>query len=146
MFDSIFLGRHRDRSRESQIVHELQTCGFGRMQLRSLEVRHLAEILKENEHILAAAFGHNEERDRSVIIATDMRVIAIDYMPLFHSVDEISYSSIQGVSVSAAALRAVVILHVSGRDVVLRRVKLGMAQQFAEYIETRSIDLYSTPR
>lgn len=143
MFDFPFSGYRRDRSRELKIASELRGCGFGVMQMRSLEVRHLADILKINERIMAAVSGRNENNDRSIIIATDMRVVAIDYMPLFHSVDEISYGSIQGVTVSAVVLRAVVILHVSGRDVVLRQVKLGMAQQFADYVETRSIDLYS---
>ena len=129
------------KSHEEQIIDELKDCGFSFWQLKSLEVRHLVDFLESNEHILAAVYGYNTGNDRCIIVGTNMRIVYMDYVPMFRSVDEMSYANIQGVTYVTNVLRSTVTLHPSHRDLTLRWVRSGMARRFIDYIEMKSVEV-----
>jgi hypothetical protein len=140
MLDALLSGLSSDEARNAKIIKELRSCGFNFWQLKSLEVKHLADFLEKDEHILAAAYGHNPDKDKSIIVATDMRIVYMDYIPLFYSIDEVSYSAVRGVTYSTNGLRSTITLHTSQMDLTLRYIKLGMAKKFVDFIETKSIE------
>ena len=130
--------KHRLRIKE-----EMRDAGLSPAQLRYAEVRHLPSIIKNDEHVKAAIFGHIKSGGVAIMVATNRRVIYIDHTPMVDNLDEFNYLTISGISYSSNRLSCAVTMHSSLDDRTLERVKNHQAKKFISYIETKSIDLPS---
>lgn len=136
-----------EKTHEQQIKDELRAAGLSWFELSKFTSHHLPRIIHPNEHVQAAVFGRKKESlgfmgsTEGMLVATDERVIFIDHRPGYTTMDEISYDVISGVNISAAALFASVTLFSKVENYKLTYAKLKCARIFADYIESRTMDM-----
>lgn len=122
-----------------RIRQELTDAGASSYGLLKLESRYLPQIIHEDEHIEAIAYGkHN--KDSSMLIATSKRVIFLDRKPGITNHDEVSYDMVSGVARDSAGLYSTVTLHTRVRDYSLSFVRQEPALRFVKYIEQRRLE------
>ncbi len=133
-------------TRYAQVVDELRACGFNPWGLIYSECRELPTLLRSDEHIRGAIYGHNES-GRALLVATDERLVFIDKKPLFLKVEEITYDMITGLSFFQGGLSATVILHTRIGDYSIKTMNKPCAIHFRDYMELHALkDIYDTRR
>lgn len=121
-----------------RVRKELLAAGVTKYGLLKGESRHLAKIIHEDEHIGGVVYGRYKKTS-AMLVATELRVLFLDYKILFRKSDELSYDIISGVSLNDQATYAGVTLHTRLGDYMVRFVNLKAAHQFADFVETRKI-------
>lgn len=122
---------------ELRIIEELSDIGFGFWQLRRAESKYIASIIGKDEHILSAIYGHVPSNGKAVLVATDLRVIYLDHVPIFEKLDEFPYDSITGITYSINVFMSKIILHTTLGDRTLEHVKHRTSESFVNYIEAK---------
>lgn len=124
---------------DERIKKELLAAFMSSYGLLKPEVRHLPEMIHENEHIGGIIFGRYE-KGSAVLVATDRRVLFLDYKPLVKTSDELSYDVVSGISLGSQGLHSKVVLHTRLGDYPLRYVNSRSARHFVKYIEGKQIE------
>lgn len=122
-----------------RVKSELRKAGVTRYGLLKGESRKLPQIIHPEEHIHAAVYGRCQQGS-AMLVATERRVIFIDWKPLYTTSDEISYDVIAGVTYGQQGLVSTVTLHSRIGDYQLRYVNIGVARKFVAYMEKRQLE------
>lgn len=133
--------RHEDR-----IVRELRKAGvtsYGRLKFVG---RHISSIVRPEEHIEAAVYGRYQESTWGLLsfaagwlIATDHRMIFIDWKPGFIHFDELGYDAVTGQQKTQAGFFASYTLHTKSGDRVIRFANKRCVNQFMQVVEARKL-------
>jgi general stress protein 26 len=119
---------------QQRIKQELRAAGISGYALRKAEGRYLPQLVREDEHIMAAIYGRTD-RGSAMLVATDRRVLFVDKKPFMTMSDEISYEVVGGVGISQeAGLFVSVVLHTRMGDYAVRFVNPQSAKTFEHYI------------
>lgn len=136
----------------ARIFEELRKAGVSSYGKIKLESDYLPNIIHENEHIMAVAYGRTIKEknpsftklmflaDSAMLVATESRVIYLDRKPAYSYSDEITYDVVAGVTYGEQGLFASLTLHTRLGDYVLRYVNEKSAKKFVEYIEKRRLE------
>lgn len=84
-----------DEDHAKRVKAELIKAGVTTYGLMKAESRHLPEHVHEDEHIGGVVYGRYEGGS-GMIVATDKRVLFLDYKPFYKSTDEIHYDVVSG--------------------------------------------------
>lgn len=133
-----------DEAHSKRIKSELVKAGMTPYGLMKAESRHLPEHVHEDEHIGGVVYGRYEGGS-GMIVATNKRVIFLDYKPFYKSTDEIHYDVVSGVSVNKQDGYSGVVMHTRLGDYKLRFVNNKCASHFARYMEEKADALVETP-
>lgn len=129
---------------QQRVRQELKSAGISGYALHKAEGRYLPQLIQDDEHIMAAAYGRTDIGS-AMLIATDRRVLYLDKKPLMAVSDEISYEVVSGVGVSQeAGLFVAVTLHTRMGDYSIRYVNPSSARKFQRYIG--KVRLEGSPR
>lgn len=134
--------RQRDSVQKQQVRRELREAGLNWLDMLTIESHYIHNLIHPNEHIQAAVCGRsNLGALPALIIATNLRVIYLHRIPLFMTMDEISYDLVTGISYNKIGpWYAAVTLHTRNGDYELTFVNLRAANKFVETMEQSSID------
>lgn len=133
-----------DEEHAKRVKAELVKCGTTGYGLLKAEARHMPEVIHEDEHIGGVVYGRYEGGS-GTIVATDKRVLFLDFKPFYRSIDEIHYDVVSGVSVNKQDGYAGVVLHTRLGDYKLRFVNLKCANHFAKFMEKKSQEMEVSP-
>jgi len=133
---------HRDSLTEQLVRQELRAAGLNWLDMLTIESHYIHKLIHPDEHIQAAVSGRsNLGALPALIIATNLRVIYLHRIPLFMTMDEISYDLVTGISYNKIGpWYAAVTLHTRNGDYELTFVNLQAANKFVETMEQSSID------
>ncbi len=123
---------------DQRVRAELIEAGVSSYGLKKTSIRHIPEVVQEDEHVKGVIYGWREA-NTATIVATDKRLIYMDHKPFFRINDEISYDFVSGVSLNTQGRFSAVIIHTRAGDYNLRFVNTECAKIFVKYIETRGI-------
>lgn len=125
---------------------ELLAAGATRYGLVKNETRRLPELIHEDEHIGAAVNGRSES-GAVMLVATDKRLLYLDFKSFYSSVDEITYDVVSGVMHHTQGLFSNIIVHTRVGDYNLRFVNNKQGQKFVKYLESKRLEKsqYETP-
>jgi general stress protein 26 len=122
-----------------RIRQELKKAGVTSYGLIKGESKLLPNIIHEDEHIGGVVYGQMSEGS-VMLVATDKRIIFLDWKPLFTTSDEFTYDVVSGVKTTTAGPFSAVTLHTRISDYSLRYVNHNCARNFVRYIEKRRIE------
>ena len=115
---------------------ELKAAGMTTYGFFKLATDHLPELIHEDEHIKGVVYGRLQGKfDSAMLVATDKRIVFVDYKPFYKNADEITYEVVSGVKLTVIGLFAGVVLHTRVKDYALRFVNINCAEIFTHYIE-----------
>lgn len=123
---------HKDR-----VLQELAAAGVKRLELRRHMFKLLPEIIRNNEHIEAVAYGLNDKHWHAVLVATDHRVVYVEGDLMFSSTEEAPYEIVHGTEHTHAPLRIGLTLNTRENNYTLSYVNKDCAARFVSYIEDR---------
>lgn len=123
---------HRER-----IIDELKRAGVHPFELHRHMFKLLPDIIRENEHIEAAAYGLNNKHWHAVLVATDHRVIYLEGDLVFSSMEEAPYEIVHGTEHNHAPFRIGLTLNTRENNYTLNYVNKDCAARFVSYIEDR---------
>jgi hypothetical protein len=127
----IFDKRKRTNLYTRSIRQQLQRAGISRLDLLRPETFSIAKYIYPNEEIIAAIYGKTEDHMGSaLLVVTDQRLIYLNQIPLFASLDEFSYDTVSGVSSLISDWDATVILHTTTGSYILHSVNTTSARNF----------------
>jgi len=125
-----------DHEHIARIKRELKVAGMTKYGLMKLATDHLPELIHKDEHIEGVVYGRLENSlDSVMLVATDKRVLFLDYKPFYKNSDEITYEVVAGVKMTTIGPFAGVVLHTRVQEYALRFVNIRCATTFVRYIE-----------
>jgi general stress protein 26 len=125
-----------DHEHIKRVKSELKVAGMTWYGLMKLATDHLPELIHHNEHIEGVVYGRLEGKlDSVMLVATDKRVLFVDYKPFYKNSDEITYEVVAGVKMTTIGPFAGVVLHTRVQEYALRFVNIRCATIFVNYIE-----------
>jgi general stress protein 26 len=125
-----------DHMHYKRVRSELKDAGMTKYGFFKLATDHLPELIHENEHIKGVIYGRLQGKmDSVMLVATDKRILFVDYKPFYKNADEITYEVVSGVNLTVIGLHAGVVLHTRVKDYALRFVNIECAEKFTHYIE-----------
>lgn len=126
-----------DNLHAKRVRKELERAGMTKFGFLKLATIHLPELIHDDEHIEAVVYGRLQGKmDSVMLVATDKRILFLDYKPLYKNADEITYEVVSGVKLTVIGLFAGVVLHTRVKDIALRYVNINCAEIFTKHIET----------
>ena len=129
------------KEHKHRIKDELKKAGVTRYGLLKPESRNLSQVIQEDEHIMAVVYGRATTSGGAMLVATDLRVIYFNRMPLFATLDEVTYDLVSGVSKgNGGGLFETITLHTRAGDFTVRFANLRSAERFIKYIEQKCIE------
>lgn len=129
-----------------RIKQELAAVGVTRFGLRKFAAHYLHHVIHPYEHIMAVVYGRYGSGgfftrfNEGMLIATDRRVIFLDYKPGFMDMKELTYEVVSGVERTTAAIFSAITLYTKIGDYTLRYANSHCVEQFMEYIEHRRLE------
>lgn len=135
------------KEHKQRVKAELRAAGVTNYGLLKPESRNLPQVIQEDEHIRAVVYGRATTSGGAMLVATNLRVIYFNRMPLFATLDEVTYDLVSGVSKgSEGGLFAAVTLHTRAGDYTIRFANVVCADRFVKYIERQCIENTSEAR
>lgn len=133
-----------------RVQEELKAAGMTKYGLLKLTTRCLPRVIHENEHIRAAVYGRYKQdgwplSSEGMLVATDKRIIFVNWKPGYTSIDELSYDIIAGLNVSRAIFFSALSLYTRMSTYTIRFANSGCVARFADYVERRRLTLEETP-
>lgn len=129
-----------DVKEQQRIASELQAVGITGAGLKRTEARKLYMMLHPDEHVMGAIRGRYKG-DGAMFVATNRRMLLLNYKPLFHNNDEISYDVLAGVTYNPEGLYAGVDIHTRMGDFPFRYVNKKSAKKLVEYLEHKHLEV-----
>ncbi len=135
------------REHKARVRDELRSVGVTEYGLLKPESRYLHQIIHEDEHIQGAIYGRTPNTGGAMLVATDRRALFLDRMPLFSTMDEVTYDLVSGVTLSRmGGVFAAVTLHTRAGDYTIRFANLVSAEKFVKFIENKCIEFSAIDR
>jgi general stress protein 26 len=129
-----------DHAHIARIRKELKEVGMTFYGFMKLETDHLPELIHSDEHIKGVVYGRLEGKlDSIMLVATDKRILFVDYKPFFKNSDEITYEVVAGIKMTTIGPFAGVVLHTRVQEYALRFVNIHCANVFVDYIENHIV-------
>jgi general stress protein 26 len=126
----------RDHLHDHRLKAELKAAGMTAYGFFKLETDYIPTVIHQNEHIKGVVYGRLEGRiDSVMLLATDKRIIFMDYKFFYQDSDEITYEVVSGIKMSVVGPFASVVLHTRIKDYSIRFINIRCARIFVEYIE-----------
>lgn len=125
--------------KKSRVLAELNAAGIVGVQAQRMEARNLYKLLHDNEHIMGAIRGRHDG-DGAMFVATDKRMLLLNYKPLFSNNQEISYYVLAGVSYNPMSGFAGVTIHTKMGNFDFKYVNKANAKHLVEYLEQKHLD------
>lgn len=129
-----------------RIRQELATVGVTRYGLRKFAAHYLYHVIHPDEHIMAVVYGRYGSGglftrfNEGMLLATNRRVIFLDYKPGFLDMKEFTYEVVSGVERTTAAIFSAITLYTKIGDFTLRYANSYCVEQFMKYIELRRLE------
>ena len=129
-------------SHERRIKTELRQAGvtmFGRAKFAS---QHLPRVIHADERVMGAVYGRYRTGSgllgftEGMLVATDRRVLFLDYKPGYTAMEELPYDSVTGVQRIVAGPFSSVTLYTKLKDFVLYFANSTCVRRFVEHIES----------
>lgn len=131
---------YRDpRVHQARVKRELRGAGIRPIEMLRGECRYLPTIIHYDEHIGGAVMGKHES-GKVLLAATDKRIIFLDNKPFYVTEDEISFDSVGGIELGHVGMSSTVTLHTRVKDYKVRTMNCRAADNFARFIELRSLE------
>lgn len=135
------MSRSITKDHRTRVHSELKSAGVSGYALLRAECRYLPSIIHETEQVKAAVYGHVEGAGGALLVATNKRVIYLNRMPLFTTLDEVTYDLVSGISKGSNGLLSSVTLHTRAGDYTVRFGNLVSVAKFVNYIENKCIEV-----
>jgi general stress protein 26 len=135
-----------DPAHIQRIQDELRRAGVTMYGLAKFSSQYLHHIIHNDERIWGVVYGRYRSGEgllkftEGMLIATDRRVIFLDYKPGFTSVEEITYTAISGISFVTTGLFSSVTLYTRIGNFILNYANSSCVQRFVSYVESRQIE------
>lgn len=127
------------------VRRQLKSAGISGLDLLRPETFSIAKYLYPNEDILAAIYGKTEDgMGSALLVVTDQRLMYLNQIPLFASLDEFSYEAVGGVSSHMSNWDATVTLHTATGNYTLHSVNAASARNFIYVVEKHCISSEKT--
>jgi hypothetical protein len=129
-----------------RIRRELRNAGLTSFGMLRFSCRHLPEIIHEDEHIEAAAYGRYREGggllnfSEGILVATSHRIIFLDHKPGYTTLDEVGYDLVAGIKYSTAGMFSAVTVHTRIGDFTIRFAKPSCVENLVHYVEARRLE------
>ena len=125
-----------DHAHIKRVRSELRKAGMSKYGFFKLATDHLPELIHDDEHVEGVVYGRLQGKlDSVMLVATDKRILFVDYKPFYKNADEISYEVVSGIQLTVIGLFAGVVLHTRIKDIAMRFVNITCAEKFTHYIE-----------
>ncbi len=131
---------------ELRIKQELRAAGATHLGLSKFALRHLPNIIHPSEHIKGIVYGRYGngasyfKLNEGSLVATDRRVIFVDYKPGYSNIEELTYDVISGIKHTTSGFFAGITLFTRIGTYELHYVNTTCAAKFMEYIEKRRVE------
>lgn len=123
----------------------MKKAGVTSYGMRKANTKMLVDFIDEDEHIGGVIYGRKGnkliESESVMLVATDKRLIYLNYEPISRYTDAIAYDVVAGVKKSSAGLFATVTLLTRMLDTsyTVKFVNQNCARQFVKYIDQRRL-------
>ncbi len=114
---------------------QLQVVGLHRLDMLKPETFYIAKILDTNEKVQAAICGHIEDGASVLLVITNSRIIYLNQIPLFTTIEEIGYGIVQAISIEIGQFSAAVCLYTGVGNFLVHNVNLEAASNFVRVTE-----------
>jgi len=124
------------RKRQSKIVRDrLREVGLRGLDLVRPESFYVSTLLKPNEKIKVAISGRVDGGAAALLVMTELRILYINVIPLFTTIEEIGFGIVEAVSMKVAQFDATVCLYTGVGNFTFHRVGIEAASNFVECID-----------
>ncbi|HVS58498.1 MAG TPA: PH domain-containing protein [Candidatus Saccharimonadales bacterium] len=124
---------------KARVHRQLRQLGLSRWGRMTGEARYLPKLIHPQEQLGGVVYG-NSEAGLVMVVATDRRIIYIDYKPFFMKTEEINYDVVSGVTLEWVGWSGTVVLHTRMGDYTVRTANRKAAEIFRAYLEKRCIE------
>lgn len=129
--------QHTDHT--NKVREQLQDVGLHNFDLMKPETFYIAKVLHPGEQIKAAICGHIENNASALLVITDTRIIYLNEIPFFTTIEEIGYGAVEGVSIDIGQFDATVQLLTNVGNFELSRVNLDAANTFMDIADELTV-------
>lgn len=129
-----------------RVQDELRDAGATMYGLAKFSSQYLYRLVHPDEHIRGAVYGRYKGGrgilgfTEGMLVATDRRIVFLDYKPGFTSVEEIAYRAVSGIDYVVAGPFSSVTLHTRIGSFTIRYANATCIHTFVSYIGTRQIE------
>jgi len=122
-----------------RVFKELRAVGVTEYGMRKFAIKYLPNIIQPDEQIMAVVYGRYQDKkdgaslNAGVLVATDKRIVFLDYKPGFKSTDDIAYEAISGVN-STWAIFSSVTLYTRIGNYTINFANTKCAKKFVDYV------------
>ncbi|HMT19223.1 MAG TPA: PH domain-containing protein [Candidatus Saccharibacteria bacterium] len=102
-----------------EVMRQLRALNLQFRVFGNAEVRELALVLNEQEHIQHCIYGYYQGGS-ALLVATSNRLLLIDKRPFFLNLEDVRYEMITDVRFAGRLLDATVFLQTSGKSLLFR--------------------------
>lgn len=127
------------KTTQQRVLEELKEAGISGFRASRLEARRLYQLLHHDEHVMGAIRGRYQG-DGAMFVATNKRMLLLNYKPFFNTNEEISYFVLAGVSYNPQGPFAGVVIHTRMGDFSFRYVHKPSAKIFVDYLERKHLE------
>lgn len=130
---------------EKRIRQELIDAGITHFGLRKFAARHLYRIIHSYEHVKGIIYGRYGSgglltMSEGMLIATDRRVIFLDYKPGYENVEEFTYDVVSGAKRVKAGIFSTITLYTRISNYTIRFANSHCVERFMAYVEKRRLE------
>lgn len=128
-----------------RVFKELRAAGVTEYGMRKFAIKYLPNIIQPDEQIMAVVYGRYHDKgngavlNAGVLVATDKRIVFLDYKPGFKSTDDITYEVVSGVN-STWAIFSSVTLYTTMGDYKISYANAKCAKKFVDYVAKRCLE------
>lgn len=134
-----------DSDHKARIWQELIEAGVTRFGRRKFNSHYVHSIIHPDEHIMGVVYGRYGtdgflRMNEGMLIATDRRVIFLDYKPGHMDMEEFTYNVVSGVKRLTAGPFSSVTLYTRLGNYTLRYSNPSCVERFMHFIEGRRLE------
>lgn len=120
----------------ANVDRQLAALGLTRWERPRRLSAEMGKYLTPNERILSAVAGFDEVGNRIVLLATFSRLVWAKRVPLFNSIDEVSYYAVTGIRCQIGAIwRSVVEVNFGENSLVLHGVRTVLTDPMVRTVQ-----------
>jgi len=122
----------------SEIRNQLSSVGYHPSRFQRAEVKELCQVLSPDERIIDAVNGRYEG-GFALLVATDRRLLLVDRKPMFLTLDSITYSMIQELSLTYRLLNSTVHVFTSNKCLDFNSWSHSHLRSIFSYSQSRTL-------
>ncbi len=131
--------KQRMQAKRRYVFKRLREVGLNWIEILRGEAQYLPLILHDEEKIGGAIAGRSDH-GHIMIVATDRRVVVLDYKPLFKEAEDITYYVVAGLDIRSMGPVHTITLQTRLGDFKVTTLYGRAARRFQKYIEQRCIE------